>query len=522
MKYLLAAEVDKIQELIFQAIRQKEITGGSQLLTEWCRRMAEEMQRDGVPPEDIIVADGGAFRVIFSDKEKCRLWGELLAEYYWRETGGTLTVVEPLQFEEADFTAASVEAQRRLRVEKMHPPNASACIHNPFLAYCDICGHGFGSKRESSEGKTVCSGCSARFDHIKDISHSLFVQTLIKDISHSLFVQTLAADLEINRQVDYFGSFDVHTNVAYLVADGNNMGVLFSKCSKEQMRKVSLRLPEIIAGSLSAATVKLINRLIQDEKFKIKGLPVLPLIMGGDDLCVLLAAPYSFDFARQFVQHYISELNAFLAGIGVRDFAAGMCVGLVVCKASYPHTLAYEQASRMLERAKTAARMQGASLSLISFTKGATAAEEPDKPGKLLNTLQTYHLRDESTGSILPLLDLLECREILKDVPGSRLAAIHELYDQAILPSPNDYDNEKRKDWLKRLDYQLDRAGRKPQDRDNLGKALHRLGSADPDFLYMRSAEHINDGVWGTGFGDLMDFWDYTLGMDLKGKVQDL
>ena len=38
MGYLLAAEADKIQDLIFRSSRLREVVGASQLLTRFCRR----------------------------------------------------------------------------------------------------------------------------------------------------------------------------------------------------------------------------------------------------------------------------------------------------------------------------------------------------------------------------------------------------------------------------------------------------------------------------------------------------
>lgn len=88
-RYLLAAEADRIQDLIFRSSKLREIVGGSQLLTRFCHEAPGVIGSEGFQDENIIVADGGAFRLVFDGEliEAKRLLAQI-AELYHRVTGG--------------------------------------------------------------------------------------------------------------------------------------------------------------------------------------------------------------------------------------------------------------------------------------------------------------------------------------------------------------------------------------------------------------------------------------------------
>ena len=105
-RYLLAAEADKIQDLLFRSAHLREVVGGSQLLTRFCREVPAKL---GIPADNVLISDGGSFRLLFDTEEQARAFGDELAEVYRRATGGTLTVAEPVRVN-GDFSAAAEQA----------------------------------------------------------------------------------------------------------------------------------------------------------------------------------------------------------------------------------------------------------------------------------------------------------------------------------------------------------------------------------------------------------------------------
>ena len=298
MKYLLAAEADKIQDMIFRATRLQSIVGGSQLLTDWCADMAKAMGSCGIPDKDIVVADGGAFRVIFSDFDQARQWTEVLAESYYKKFGTTITIVPPIEMPNGSYQVASQIVQRQLRKAKNRPAARATDLHNPYVAQCSVCGVGLAEA--IGKGARLCSACAIRQSN----DRSSFLQAFIDEVACG---DCAGAGLTWTTDIDKLSRHDARSNVAYLAADGNDMGALFGRCNQEQAKYLSAALPDIMRQALAEATRQQIKRIHSDSGEGSHLSPVLPLIIGGDDLFAVLATPYCLDFVRLFAGTYLRK-----------------------------------------------------------------------------------------------------------------------------------------------------------------------------------------------------------------------
>lgn len=116
MPYLLAAEADKIQDLIFRSSRLREVVGASELLTRFCGSVKDTLAKDY--KGQVVVNDGGSFRVIFDTRDQALAFGADLAELYRLALGGSLTVAEPVELN-GNFHEANKAASDRLRWAKV-------------------------------------------------------------------------------------------------------------------------------------------------------------------------------------------------------------------------------------------------------------------------------------------------------------------------------------------------------------------------------------------------------------------
>ena len=227
-------------------------------------------------------------------------------------------------------------------------------------------------------------------------------------------------------------------------------------------------------------------------------IPVIPLILGGDDLFVAMVTPYCLDFARRFAQEFTRLMSEKLSDIGLTDFEPSICCGLVITKATYPYTLAHKHATSHLSVAKSVAR-SGNDRNLISFGFGGEEVASGSN-NRYSDTLCPYSLEDKvSNSSLLPLKTLLDARFLLRDIPASRLAQFQALYDIVIclLLSAT-------RMLVKQVRFLFDRTGRNPDHRDKLEQVLFSLGSTNEDYLYMRQNSRF--GLYSTGLLDLLVF----------------
>lgn len=535
--YLLAAEADQIQDLLFRSSKLRAIVGGSQLLSKFCNKVPEELLKPYGDTNDIIVQDGGAFRIVFHDDDegkKARQFGRDLADSYCRILGGNLTVAEPILYEQQKFQAASQKAQDELRIAKNKGDAPAMPLHMPYLAFCASCGVGIAAARYKRHKKDerenyYCASCQLREeerDAAKVDRHGFLglfqsaVEEVVKQANPSL-----AVPLDLPEEAEDVADFDLtgRRYVAYLLADSNGMGSRFSACSDENtMKKLSQALPCLFRSSLAAPCLELLQRL-QETKTKKQLLPVLPLILGGDDLFALLPAPWALDFAARFCQAYEQNMQAKLKELELAEQPTPtIAVAVVICKANYPHTLAHREGERLLKQAKQMARglevKKQQYVSVLNFSKvlGNAVGESDQKLEDYRPTARSYFVSNNLSADCqeagLAIQTLLAQRYQSQSLPAKRRAQFARLYYDMTCIRGTDKDIEQQK-WDANFQALLDRIKHRDQTLyEDVTGVMKALGDEDQTTGgYWRFFERPEgDSFHGHGFADLLALWDYA------------
>jgi hypothetical protein len=549
-RYLLAAEADQIQDFVFRASRLREVVGGSQLLSRFCKEGAVELlkKHGGDPAKDIIINDGGGFRILFEDSDdakamkKAKDFGRDLAELYRRTAGGNLTVAEHALYE-GNFQATSKQAQENLRDAKSRGDVPATAVHLPYLAFCASCGialaidhrHKF-PMDPSDRPNYVCPDCGRKAAE-RHVQRDNFIGSFRKGVRAHLPNQLKRQPLKSPEKGDWadaIAELDSRRYIAYLVADGNGMGALFSACdSPEKMRALSKALTEILRDSLATPCAQLVScqKTVRKKLF----LPVLPLILGGDDLFALIPAPWAIDFAARFCCEYEERMKNKLQELSLleEDKVPTIAAAVVICKVNYPHRLAHRIGEDLLHKAKQLARgleahpdpAKRARVSVLNFTLitgNEVGSPEKSESVRYHPTARPYFIREDLGNQAkpagIPIQWLLNHRFSLSKagLPAKRRAEFERLYDHAIKE-----DNELRDEWKPGFDGLLNRIYR-------MGKNLHRaceealseLGEASQkDIGYWRFFQRpLGQGFHGHGLPDLLTVWNnaYDLEKDLS------
>jgi hypothetical protein len=153
--------------------------------------------------------------------------------------------------------------------------------------------------------------------------------------------------------------------LAVVHADGNGLGQIFTRFDKyiadnnyvETLRKFSLELDEITEQAFYRAC----NVLPTSEK-AIRGktrklIPVVPLVMGGDDMTVVMDGRYALPFTQEFLCAFEEESANYptVAAIAEQAFGEkrlGICAGVAIIKPHFPFHSAYDLAESLLRSAK--------------------------------------------------------------------------------------------------------------------------------------------------------------------------
>ncbi len=369
-EYLIVAEVDKIQSFIFRSSRLREIAGASRLLEDLCEEIKQKYGNQA------LSSAGGSFRIIVDETEIDKVILDLRQKFE-QNIGGSITITSVPYSSVSDVIKRGNAELRRAKLQGSDPESV---WHSPYHAICASSGEelavayerpgGFlpnGQPRFPNErpryiGRTTLQkGDESAANKLLD----KFIGRMQKTTVHKK-VEKLPNPTE----ADTYAQFDPRQYVAYMVSDGNGMGAVFNASSPKELPTLSSKIGEITSDALLHAVEGICAETHRNGQMRF---PVLPLISGGDDLFVLMPAPWAIDVAIEFSQAYQEGMSAQLRLMDLlnEDANATTGVAVVICKTSYPYRTAYQYAHELLGKAKRRAKEVNRSCLIMDFVVGS-------------------------------------------------------------------------------------------------------------------------------------------------------
>ena len=418
---LVAADADRVQDLIFRSSRLREVTGASFALEEFWREAAglAEEHWHGRP----YVAAGGSIRVVFGHEravEDAREFRRALEDLYAIQTGGTLTTVLLQEGNgpegETALLAGAPQALGRAKLAGRHP---TVSPHFPYLQPCDSCGRDLAATIHAGADPEarLCRICAERSK-----GRDAYKAKFLKRIQGG--GRTLT---DLPEDANAVGEYDGRGRVAYLLADGNGFGVMFGDALKRGTKvyqDLSRTVGEAGSRGIEAATAALVHALPEPRGDRS---PVLPLITGGDDVFALIPAQWAFWFARKFADAFEEHVKSakFFREAPASDKphpAPTVSCALVFCKATFPYRFAHDAGEDALDEAKR--RSRGAARQSVVRAIEVRDMAERDSPGPA-HELGVFTLGGDGPGSVH---GLMKARAVMDRLPRKRLHQIEELY----------------------------------------------------------------------------------------------
>ena len=499
-EHLFVAEADKIQDLLFRSSKLREVAGGSQMLTEFCEEAVPQLIKRCEGKK--VISAGGSFRIRFDTKERAEEFGEYLSELYRRELGGTITIAELVEV--TTEQKAIKNAQKYLRKAK-HSGKAPVSVEQiPYIAICASCGIGiamdYKQKFEDEKPNYLCEVCKNKAKAREEIKKTF----LARFVSHISKKESEA--LKFPNEADEIAKLEQKKYVAYIIADGNSMGTIFSACdSFEKLKKLSNALEhEVTRDSLAEPTKILIEKqkkLIAERSRNSNLAPVLPLILGGDDVFALIPAQWALDFTQRVAQEFEERMKWSLDKIGIQSsMSPTISAAVIICKGKFPYLIAHELGEELLKIAKKRAKKE--KLSTISFAliKGNELVKSREEKKTFVAGFPAYTIEE--------LEKVIDYRYVLRKLPGTRRAQLEHLFLRAEKLDFNEMQSEWKKDQqvlLSRLDKNI---------KTEVEEAFRELGNPTEDAPYW-----INEGEnYYHKLPDLLIAWDYAynLGKDVS------
>lgn len=170
---------------------------------------------------------------------------------------------------------------------------------------------------------------------------------------------------------------DTHSRIALIRMDGNDLGKHFrdelQKAGKKDLkegiadiRKLSANIDAITTQSFKYAASAILTYLLRQRYDPEPMMPMRPLVIGGDDITVIIRADLSLVFIELFTRRFEALSQEKLG----KKLSLG--IGMVAMNKSWPFARAFELAESLLENAKHATlamEERPSSLDYISITE---------------------------------------------------------------------------------------------------------------------------------------------------------
>jgi len=260
--------------------------------------------------------------------------------------------------------------------------------------------------------------------------------------------------------------------LAVIHADGNAVGELVMKKGKPaEIQKFSNALTRATMAAARAATRQIRSDWNAQGKTYF---PARPVVVGGDDVTIIVRAPDAIPFTRAFLQAFEAETRKHEEINGVEGLTA--CAGVAFVKSGYPFHLGYELAEKLCKEAKKVAKPKKASG--LAFARVTTALHDlegdptPRRPAYMLDELDTLKSVADALGK-LPTKPIREWLSLAVAARRGGEASVEASAEEAHWKRFREVCRRhvKLSDNLQQLEKLLGRL-ESPDNRDALGDAL--------------------------------------------------
>jgi hypothetical protein len=241
-------------------------------------------------------------------------------------------------------------------VRSLRPSPDLRFLRLPIVAECQTSGLPAATVEQDPDGRPVLR--SAASQRKREWATKALDRRLPQLLANTAFQFASSSDKILDEEAE--------TNwLAVIHADGNGLGQIFINLEQhiggdranprhyiQQFREFSLDLDACTRRAFLAALEVFPAQLRQP-------LPLLPLVLGGDDLTVVCDARYAFGFTQRFLTTFEQETqrSPVIAAIAARAFSLApgklsACAGIAIVKAHFPFSTAYQLAEELTQSAK--------------------------------------------------------------------------------------------------------------------------------------------------------------------------
>lgn len=355
--FLARVEVDGKQRWVFETDRLRDAVGASFLVAS-----LGEVAKDHLGDGTEILATSGHAEALFDRADAARDWVDIITRHFAKEAPGmeVAGVVVPLGSGLVQArSAARQAAEQGVRARLARPDMTGRGL--PWLLPCHYSGRPAEDaelypRKEHTSGRRGGAGVVARRavfaqtrERVADwLRKSDWPDELVRTVQEAYFWQFDASKDEQQGPTEALAEPDTWRAVVHI--DGSGFGALFDEAGEhvdtpeglKKFRELSASVEQLGFQALARALLELKGVVDPDwwDRF-----PVYPLLVGGDDLTLVMDGRWALFLARRYLHHF----EQIAAGFG-QDLRAG--AGVAIVKHHFPFRLAYGLAAELCTTAK--------------------------------------------------------------------------------------------------------------------------------------------------------------------------
>jgi len=536
-RFLVVVDTPGIKPFVFGTDALAEVRGASALLDRLNRLETEDCLREaaGLRITKVFANGGtGQFIVTASDRAHLQAAVDRLTAYYHQETGGEVHILVGVAewAEGTDYRLAVQAAFEHLLGQRTSGSGRPTVMTFPLVLECSSLSHlpAVGPYRWSGEQLILSEASQRKREESRQARRGILWSGWMeyldsagecRDSRRGFLDHADALRCETTEEIGDYAAGRRRGYIGLIYADGNAMGRLVQELDSPE---VYTAFSELVDGSIRDACYEALRDVCAaeieaasaalDRGEKPDRLPADILLLGGDDLLVLLPADRALRFALQVTRTFerlTRERQAALPEAARRFFAErqladrGLTIscGVAVGPARYPFYLLLDLAEELLSSAKRGGSQDPTKTpywtpSYVDFHLLAGSASQD---------LPTIREEDYLTSSDHPrtlrpyrndqLERFCQAAERLRQarIPKSKL---HDLFEAALEPR-----------WLLAQTRTRELFGRLRQDRNHperrgLWEAMSQLGPMDLfSFPWLK-----NGAPYPTPLADLVEVHD--------------
>lgn len=361
-KYLYGASVQGIQSFIFKTNKLKEIVGASELVEQICTSIFKNAVK--FKDSNLILNAAGNIKYIFDTDQECKDLVRSFPKEIMAFAPGITVSQAVVKLEGKKLPDAINELEKKLKAQR----NKTSV---PFeIGY-------MGLKRSRRTGGIAFGKAEHEDDNADNqyICEATHIKTEVFNKSQNTFFEKLTGiktdtSQHLAKEMEEITATGKNNWLAVIHADGNALGILIQKLgetlkslpdinTQEAFVTFSKNLDIATRTAAQKAFKEVVEKSFDTSKYKY---PIRPVILGGDDITVIIRADLALDFTHVFLQSFEEETKSKLQFLkekyDVTGFENGItaCAGIAYIKTTYPFHYAVSLAEILCSEAKKATK----------------------------------------------------------------------------------------------------------------------------------------------------------------------